>query len=313
MQEKCMDNARIFNIQKFSIHDGPGIRTVVFFKGCPLRCSWCSNPESQSYDIQLVWKNNECNFCEDCGIMDMDWLVRKGDKLEKNSRGSYVNMKKITEEEAKFLKLNCKKGLLDFEGYDKSIDDILFEVKKDMPFYEESGGGVTVSGGEVLYQAEIATKFLKKCKESGIHTAAETTCFGSKRLFKEFVEQLDLLLCDVKHWNEEKAKKFLGVSLRVIIENIKYATTVENLKILCRVPVIPGFNYSLEDAEKLSELILSFGLKEVQLLPFHNYGENKYKMLNREYKHKNQDNLHKDDEKFLKYKQVFIDSGLCVK
>lgn len=308
-----MEKARLFNIQKFSIHDGPGIRTVVFFKGCPLRCSWCSNPESQSFEIQLVWKNKECNFCYDCGIADFKWITKDGEKLRKNKFGNYENMKKLTEKEAMIIKQNCKIGVVDYEGYDKTIEEIVTEVKKDMPFYEQSGGGVTVSGGEVLFQAELAIKLLKRCKEEKIHTAAETTCFAPKKQFIKFVNELDLLLCDVKHWDETIARKELGVSLKPIIENIRYATTVKNLEILCRIPVIPGFNYTMEDAKNLAKLIIDLNQKRVQLLPFHNYGENKYKLLNRKYIYENVNNLHTDDKEFIEYKKVFENAGLEVK
>ncbi|WP_068269152.1 glycyl-radical enzyme activating protein [Caviibacter abscessus] len=308
-----MKKARIFNLQKFSLHDGPGIRTVVFFKGCPLKCPWCSNPESQKKEIQLVWKDNKCNYCEDCGITELLWLSKDGEKLKKGDNQRYVNLKKITEEEAIFLKKRCKTGSISYEGYDKDLEDIISEIKKDMPFYEQSGGGVTVSGGEVLTQADIATQLLKRCKEEGIHTAAETTCYAPENKFIKFVEQLDLLLCDVKHWDNEKSKRILGVPLDRIKSNIKYATSVKTLEVIGRIPVIPKFNYTIEDAKKISELLVELGIKNVELLPYHNFGENKYKLLNIPYEYEDVEQLHKDDEKFIEYKRIFVDAGLNVK
>lgn len=308
-----MKNARIFNLQRFSLHDGPGIRTVVFFKGCPLKCPWCSNPESQSKNIQIVWKDNKCNRCEDCGIRELTWLSKDGKTLKKDAYNNYINMKNVTEEEAILLKKMCKTGSLSYEGYDKTVEDILAEVKKDMPFYEQSGGGVTVSGGEVLVQSETATILLKRCKEEGIHTAAETTCYAPHDKFIKFVEQLDLLLCDVKHWDNEKSKKILGVSLEPIKKNIKYATQLKNLELIGRIPVIPGFNYTLYDAKQIAKLVKELGIKKVELLPYHNYGENKYKLLNIPYEYEGVSQLHKDDKGFIEYKQVFSNIGLEVK
>lgn len=222
-------------------------------------------------------------------------------------------MKNVTEEEAVLLKKMCKTGSLSYEGYDKTVEDILAEIKKDMPFYEQSGGGVTVSGGEVLVQSETATILLKRCKEEGIHTAAETTCYAPHDKFIKFVEQLDLLLCDVKHWDNEKSKKILGVSLEPIKKNIKYATQLKNLELIGRIPVIPGFNYTLYDAKQIAKLVKELGIKKVELLPYHNYGENKYKLLNIPYEYEGVSQLHKDDKGFIEYKQVFSNIGLEVK
>ena len=308
-----MKKARIFNLQKFSLHDGPGIRTVVFFKGCPLKCPWCSNPESQSRDIQIVWSDKKCNFCEDCGITELDWISRDGKKLIKDDRGNYINMKKISQEEAEILKKNCKTGSLKYEGYDKTVEEIMAEILKDKPFYEQSGGGVTVSGGEVLTQSDIAIEIMKMCKKEGIHTAAETTCYAPHEKFKNFVEYLDLLLCDVKHWDNEKAKKIMGVPLDTIKKNIKYAIGLEKLEVICRVPVIPKFNYTVNDAKKICELLLELGATKVELLPYHNYGENKYKLLNIPYEYEDVEQLHKDDKGFVEYKKVFENYGFNVR
>lgn len=161
------DKACIFNIQKFSIHDGPGIRTVVFFKGCLLRCYWCSNPESQNGTPEQMWDT------------------------QKNAHTTV--------------------------GEYKSMDEIITEVMKDEAFYEESDGGVTLSGGEVLYQAEFATELLRQLKTKGIHTASETTGFARSETFSKFIEQVDLLYFDVKHHDELQHKTGTGVSLKPIL------------------------------------------------------------------------------------------------
>lgn len=254
-----MTVARLFNLQKFSIHDGPGIRTTVFFKGCPLRCPWCSNPESQSFEIEEFWDKN---------------------KNEKSK-----------------------------EGYDIEVDDIVEEVLKDKDFYDESSGGVTLSGGEVLSQLDAAIELLEKCKSLGIHTAAETTCYISKEKFEKFIKNLDLLLCDIKHWNDEKSKEITGVSLKQIHENITHATKVDGLEVIARIPVIPGFNDSLEDAREFSKLLMKLNINKVELLPYHNFGENKYEMMGKEYKYKDIKPFRKEDPKFIEYKKI-IDEGI---
>ncbi|MGG5372194.1 glycyl-radical enzyme activating protein [Enterococcus sp. AZ196] len=241
--------ACIFNIQKFSIHDGPGIRTVVFFKGCPLKCFWCSNPESQSGKPEQMWDNQ---------------------KKEHTTVGEY-----------------------------KTMDEIITEVMKDEPFYEESDGGVTLSGGEVLYQAEFATELLRQLKEKGIHTASETTGFARNDVFSSFIEQVDLLYFDVKHYNEEKHKAGTGVSLKPILKNLKTALS-SHKNLVVRIPVIPNFNDGAENATKFAELFNEIGIATVELLPFHQFGEKKYAFLDRAYDMKDIPQLHTEELDYFK-------------
>lgn len=190
-----MDNltACIFNIQKYSIHDGPGIRTVVFFKGCPLKCLWCSNPESQYGNPQL----------------SSDELTTFGEF--------------------------------------QSLDYIMSEVIKDKDFYEESGGGVTLSGGEVLAQHEFSIALLKQLKEQNIHTACETTGYAPPDIFESFIENVDLLLFDIKHYDSQKHYAYTKVNNEKIIFNLKTAIK-QGKDVIIRIPVIPGVNNSLKDA-----------------------------------------------------------------
>ncbi|MFK4566318.1 glycyl-radical enzyme activating protein [Enterococcus sp. UD-01] len=244
-----IDKACIFNIQKFSIHDGPGIRTVVFFKGCPLRCFWCSNPESQAGTPEQMWDSH---------------------KKAQSLVGEY-----------------------------KTMDDIITEVMKDQPFYEESGGGVTLSGGEVLFQAEFATELLRRLKEKGIHTASETTGFAKEAVFKRYIEQVDLLYFDVKHHDEQKHKEGTGVSLKPILNNLQYALhTHPNLVV--RVPVIPRFNDGDENAEAFARLFNRLDVGRVELLPFHQFGEKKYTFLDRDYAMKDIPQLHTEELDYFK-------------
>ncbi len=248
----------IFNIQKFSINDGPGIRTVVFFKGCPLKCQWCANPESQDTKVQILWD-------------------------EKNAH-----------------KFKSK-------GEIKTVDEIMKIVLQDLPFYEESGGGVTLSGGEALMQPEFALALLKELKSKNIHTAIETTGFVSHEIFQHVIKYSDLLLFDIKHWNESKHKEKTGVSNVPILKNMKYAVEIGK-EVLPRLPVIPNYNDSLEDAENFIKCLKQVGLKRIQLLPFHQFGENKYKMLGRKYFYSGVKALHPEDLK--NFQKIFIDNEI---
>lgn len=238
------DKACIFNIQKFSIHDGPGIRTTIFFKGCPLRCYWCANPESQSVKPEQMWDNQ---------------------KKKDTTIGEY-----------------------------KTVDEILAEVMKDVDFYKESGGGVTLSGGEVLYQADFAMDLMQALKEKDIHIACETTGYAKKETFAKFIQTVDLLYFDVKHYDSMKHKAGIGVGNEQILENLKTALAAP-LQLIVRIPVIPGFNDTTEDASHFAELFQQLGVPQVELLPFHQFGEKKYDYLHRKYAMKKIPQLHTED------------------
>ncbi|MBS7577814.1 MULTISPECIES: glycyl-radical enzyme activating protein [unclassified Enterococcus] len=251
------EQACIFNIQKFSIHDGPGIRTVIFFKGCPLRCYWCSNPESQSGKPEKMWHSQ---------------------KNQETIVGNY-----------------------------KTIDEIVNEVMQDEPFYLESDGGVTFSGGEVLFQVDFATKLAKVLHHKGIHITCETTGFAEHAAFEEFISNIDLLYFDVKHYNPDKHKKGIGVDNKQILANLQYALAHHH-NLIVRVPVIPDFNDSLKDASYFAELFLQLGIDKIELLPFHQFGEKKYQSLKRNYQMANVPQLHSED--LLEHQAIFKQAGI---
>lgn len=243
----------VFNIQHFSIHDGPGIRTTVFLKGCPLRCPWCANPESQKNQPESM-------------------LTTDGRQHE-------------------------------VVGQEKTVDQILEEVLKDQDFYEESGGGLTLSGGEIFAQFEFAKEILAKAKEEGLHTAIETTAFTNHKRFVDLIQHVDFIYTDLKHYDKEKHRRATGVSNEIIIKNIHYAFQTDKTIVL-RIPVIPNFNDSLEDAQGFATLFRELGITQVQLLPFHQFGENKYKLLEREYVLADLKAYHPEDLK--DYQNVFL-------
>lgn len=295
----------IFNIQKFSINDGPGIRTVVFFKGCPLKCTWCANPESQEPRLQILWDAKKCLHCNNC-VMSCPALAVKnieGVITVDHRRCSGVG---VCSERGICIE-RCPGHALKPEGELKTVADVMKVVMQDLPFYEESGGGVTLSGGEAMMQPEFAIELLKALKSKNIHTAIETTGFTSPAIFQRVIEYLDLLLFDIKHWDENKHKEKTGVSNLPILKNMKYA--IDNGKeVLPRLPVIPNYNDSLDDARGISQRLNEVGAKRVQLLPFHQFGQNKYSMLGRNYEFADVKNLHAED--LFDYQKIFLNNDI---
>lgn len=289
----------IFNIQKFSLHDGPGIRTVVFFKGCPLKCKWCANPESQNPRIEIIWDKDKCNNCKTCIInCPAKAISNKNGKLYIDENLCHKCMTCVS---------NCPNYALKTEGETKTINEILNVCIQDKDFYDESNGGVTLSGGEVLMYPEFTISLLKTLKEHQIHTAIETTGYATLEIFDKVIKYADLLLFDIKHWNEKKHKEGTGVSNNIILNNIKYAIA-SNKNVLPRIPVIPGYNNSIQDAEGFIKILNEVGAKEVQLLPFHQFGEKKYDMLNKVYDYADVPALHEEDLK--DFQQIFIKYGI---
>lgn len=295
----------IFNIQKFSINDGPGIRTVVFFKGCPLKCTWCANPESQEPRLQILWDEKKCLHCNNCVLSCPTLAVKNlNGKIsvdhKKCSGAGICSKRGICIEK-------CTGHALKPEGERKTVDEVLEVVMQDLPFYEESGGGVTLSGGEATMQPEFAIELLKALKANNIHTAIETTGFSSPAIFHRIIEHLDLLLFDIKHWDETKHKEKTFVSNVPILRNMKYAIDAGK-EVLPRLPVIPNYNNALDDARGFVRRLKEVGARKVQLLPFHQFGENKYNMLGREYEFSNVKQLQPSDLK--DFQQIFIDAGI---
>ena len=293
------DRGIVFNIQKFSVNDGPGIRTVVFLKGCPLRCKWCANPESQLVRAEIMWDEKKCVHCRHCiEVCPLQAVSARNGKIIIDSSKCDGCGKCFHE---------CPGKALKNEGELKTVREVMDTVMQDLPFYEESGGGITLSGGEMLAQPEFAVSLLKASKENNLHTCAETTGFAKQEVFASVIENLDLILFDVKHWNSEKHKEGTGVKNERILANLKYAID-QGKDVLPRIPVIPGFNDSIEDAANLARVIKEAGSTKCQLLPFHQFGENKYEQLGREYSYKDVTAYHRED--LEEYRQTMIDCGI---
>lgn len=294
-----MQTGVIFNIQKFSINDGPGIRTVVFFKGCPLHCKWCANPESQLAKIQILWDKKKCLHCHHC----LEICLQKAIFLKDDN--IFIDTNKCTL--CKQCINTCPQKALTSEGEIKTVQQVLDIVLQDEVFYEESDGGITLSGGEFLMQTQFAKELLIAAKEKNLHTCCETTGFCTPEKFQHIIQYIDYILFDLKHWNSQKHLEGTGVDNKLILTNMKYAISTGK-KVLPRIPVIPKFNDSLEDAKRFCEVLHDVGSNQCQLLPFHQFGENKYYLLNKQYAYENQPALHRED--LQEYLQIFLDNDI---
>ncbi len=278
--------ALIFNIQKFSLNDGPGIRTVVFFKGCPLRCAWCSNPESQACRKQILWDSSKCIGCGTCVSECPDKAISFLDQQ--------IQFDRLKCTGCEICVSACSADSLNADSRFMTISEVLEVCRQDIPFYEESGGGITLSGGETLQQPDFSSRLLQEAKQEKISTAIETSAYASAETFDRVTKYADYLLADIKHWNSKRHKEKTGVSNTLILSNIERAVKNEKY-VLPRIPIIPGFNDSLNDADQFCCIIKKLGLKRTQLLPFHQYGEKKYSMLGLTYAYENADALHEAD------------------
>lgn len=268
----------IFNIQRYSIHDGPGIRTAVFMKGCPLRCIWCANPEGQVLRPEIFLNLEKCTGCGKCvQECPQEAIEIRWGKSQINRRVC-VGCGKCAEV--------CPNEARSPMGRWTSAKEVFEEIKKDSIFYERSGGGVTLTGGEPLAQPEFATSILGLCQGAYIHTALETCGHAEWGIFKEVLKSVDLLLYDFKHMDPVKHKKYTGVSNRLILDNAKRASHKLSIPMWARIPVIPGYNDSAENIEATARFIaeeLGNCVKRVNLLPYHRLGETKFERLGLNY------------------------------
>ena len=263
----------LFNIQRYSIHDGPGIRTIPFFKGCPLSCQWCSNPESQRLKPELMFNKIRCVHCGKC----VDACPRQAiafthpyfvDREKCNQCGECADV--------------CPTHALEMKGTRMSVAQVIDALKKEETLFRRAGGGVTLSGGEPLTQPEFARELLKACKDKGWHTAIETTAYAPKRVIKEIFPFIDVALTDIKAINPFIHKRYTGVDNRIILENLLRIAQITQLVV--RVPVIPGVNDNVEEIHAITEFAkLLRGVDTLHLLAYHTYGENKYALLGRIY------------------------------
>lgn len=267
----------IFDLKKFAVHDGPGIRTTVFFKGCPLRCWWCHNPESICPKSELVLFENKCISCGQC------FNVCPQQAHEKLPDGSRLYHKDRCALCGKCVE-NCYAEALLIYGKEVAVEEVMVEIRKDIPFYQNSNGGVTLSGGEPTLQPEFAIALLKQCKVEGLHTALDTCGQVQWKTFEQILPYVDLVLYDLKHIDPTEHKIYTGVSNKLILENLKKLGE-SGVSIEIRMPIIPGVNDAKEHILRASQFLSQVkNICRVKLLPYHGLSQSKYKRLGQEYK-----------------------------
>ncbi len=263
----------VFDIQHYSIHDGPGVRTTIFLKGCPLKCLWCQNPESQKSDPELMFQIEKCSNCMACVSHCPRSAIQVVEGHVKTNRELCDNCglcTKVCPSEARFM-----------IGKSATVSEVIKEVVGDRLFYEGTGGGMTISGGEALYQSTYASELLKSAKENSIHTAIETSGFANREQFKKVMEHADLVLYDIKHMASSEHERLTGVGNQLIHENLIWLSENTSIPFIIRFPVIKGLNDGLKNAEAMCLFLKEkvSRCKHVDLLPYHNLGISKCNFL----------------------------------
>jgi len=265
----------IFNIQRFSIHDGPGIRTTVFMKGCPLQCPWCSNPESQDAFPNLMTRDINCRHCGACVA-----ACSKGAIRVTTAEGRTLDRERC--DQCLQCVDSCIYGSLQACGEYVTVEHVLDEVLRDRHFYKDSGGGITVSGGEPLTQIDFTASLLQGCREAGLHTVLDTSGHASWETFKQALPYLDLVLFDVKHLDATEHRRATGVDNALILDNLSRLSC--QVPVWLRVPLIPGYNDSEAQVKGIVELAQTRGIEKISLLPYHEGGLAKSSQLGQSYR-----------------------------
>jgi pyruvate formate lyase activating enzyme len=295
----------IFKIERLAVHDGPGIRTLIFFKGCPLRCLWCSSPESQSNHLEIAYDERNCVRCMMClEVCPLNAIyISKGGRVRTDRQrcdncGECVNV--------------CRHNARRIIGQEVYLSEVIKEIERDEVFYYRSGGGVTLSGGEPTAQPEFAKAILKSCLNRGIPTAMETcgyTCWG---ILEDLLDFLDLIYVDLKHISAHIHEKLTGVSNHLILENIeKMNEDSRGTPMIIRLPVIPGINDTQENIRGMADFVRRLNnVKRIDLLPYHRYGVSSYWILERDYELTNV--VVPSHERMLNLKSIFESHGITV-
>ncbi len=283
----------VFDIQRYSVHDGPGLRTNVFLKGCPLRCAWCANPESQNLQPELMLAAHNCMTCGQFATpCPLCW-----------DRAGSVNIRIEALGERAFV---CPTGAIHWVGEQRTAGAVMEEVRRDAPFYDRSGG-LTLTGGEATMQPAFAEALLQLAHAEGIHTALETSGHTQWGVFERLLPHLDLLLYDVKHIDSEVHRRHTGLGNELILSNLRRIADLPAPQVIVRVPVIPGFNADEASLFAIAEFVRGLGsaVAELDLLPYHTLGKAKYRALGREYPWADQSRL--SDAEMQRFTELVIE------
>jgi|WetSurSiteA1Bulk_404760.scaffolds.fasta_scaffold04672_5 pyruvate formate lyase activating enzyme len=292
----------VFNIQRYSTHDGEGIRTMIFYKGCPLRCQWCSNPESQSSEPSILFDARICKGFGDC-------ILAAPKAITLNSNGVHINRPAISHPLR--LKDVCLSRALTVAGENKRVEDILQEIEKDLPFYQQSKGGVTLSGGEPLSQGPDLTHLLEELRMRNIHVSVETSLHVHWKKVARCLGLVSTYLVDLKHINREKFRLFTQGNIDLVLTNLrKLVEHREN--IILRIPVVPDFNHSMQEMEKIINFAASLQhIREIHFIPYHTLGIEKYNMLGMNYSFGSKKSV--DPSELTPYVNYALTKGLITK
>ncbi|MFC1534049.1 glycyl-radical enzyme activating protein [Thermodesulfobacteriota bacterium] len=266
----------VFNIQNYSLHDGPGIRTIVFLKGCPLNCRWCCNPESISSGPELGLRHNLCNKCGLC----LNKCPQKALSLDEGTDSLKVG-RALCDGCGVCIEA-CSPKALTIYGQRMTVEDVVDEVMKDAPFYRRSGGGVTISGGEPLRQIKFLLGILEACKQNGLHTVIETSGYCSPETLSRVLDKTDLFLFDLKVMDDARHLELTGQRNHLILDNARLLAR-EGCAVQPRMPLIPGINDSADNLRTLASFLESVGWNSIELMPYHQFGKGKYAALGRPY------------------------------
>lgn len=294
----------IFNIQHYSIHDGPGIRTCIFLKGCPLHCLWCQNPESQSGQKQIMFDKDKCTGCGACVKICPTPAIKLTD-------GNAATDRKLCKGCEKCVKV-CANDARSIIGMEITAEEAFLQAEQDKLFYDASGGGVTITGGEALFQPDFTLSILQQCKKANINTAVETCGFAKWDVLRSVAQYADLVLYDVKHMDSNEHKRFTGVENELILSNLKRLSNELRVPVIIRTPIVPGYNASEENIAAMAKFISKEvpTCIEVNLLPYHNLGEGKSEQL--EIENTSFKSISPSEAEMLKLKEIIRGYGLKI-
>ncbi len=269
---------RIFDIKKFAVHDGPGIRSTVFLKGCPLRCVWCQNPEGLELSKHLWYFENRCIKCHKCLNTCPQNALSLGTDLEAH----IVINQDICELSGACIDM-CPTNALTFDSREVTVEEVVTTLMEDLPFYNQSGGGITLSGGDPIYQADFSLAILKACKEKGLHTTVETSMYTTQAIFREFFDLVDYFIVDIKLFDPTAHKKFIGQDNQMILDNFKTLTKADK-PILVRIPIIPGITDSDLNIRQIARYVHTHGPNvSIELINYNPFADNKYRLMHQTY------------------------------
>lgn len=294
----------IFNIQGYSIHDGPGIRTLVFLKGCPLRCLWCDNPESQSPHVEVEFFQDKCIKCGKCltvceqDAINKDLSCKTEEKIDRSLCNNCLKCAGA-----------CTTQALSQIGEVYTVSQLMQKLLKDAPFWRKSGGGVTLSGGDPLRQPRFARALLQELYDRNINTTLETMGYAPRKTFRSVIELADLILFDIKHIDDDTHKKLTGVSNKLILENLKEAIKMGK-SVIIRVPSIPTYNLTTSNITATVKVAKEQGICEIHFMPFHQLGKDKYSRLGQRYQLGHLNTLSYDDPMIKEAIQIAQSHGL---